>query len=136
MKTTTPEAASKERDPYAWIVLRLPKKHWIKGQIIVEKLKNTFRWNIIDGAMKFDDKNKSNKNLQNSNIVQIVHHALDASTPEPQGYATVFPYLLKGSTLPISHRPSKEKNKKQKKRGKNVTKTKPFVKDKMLWQVL
>jgi len=140
-KQTTPEDRFKERDPYAWIVLRLPKKYWVKGQIILEKLKDTFRWNIINGEMKFDDPKISSKNLKNSNIVQIVHHALNENTPEPNGYKTVFPFLVKGCTLPKGFKKEKKTQLKKKKPmlsdvGKGKVSTVPFVKDKMLWEII
>ena len=126
----------------------------------LEVLKDIFRWSVITGEMKFDNPKRSNKGLENSHVVQIVHHALDASTPEPDGYRVVFPFLLKGSTLPKGkikqkqqqqqqeqqqpqlklHRQEGLKNKPRplvEKISENmVVATKPFVKDKFLWQVL
>lgn len=138
-----------EYDVYAWIVLRLPRKLWTKGQMILEKLKETFQWNVTNGEIKFVNDKRSNKNLKGSNVVQIVHHALDDSTPEPDGYKTVFPYLLQGSTPPKNQRnktkkpkPIKTLEKKKKllpfRQGdtSKVVLTQPFVKDKFLWQVL
>ncbi len=141
-KEKPPLLQSSKHDPYAWIVLRLPRKYWTKGQMLLEALKNTFRWSIMTGQIQFDDVKKSNKGLEKSNIVQIVHHALDPSTPEPDGYETVFPFLLKGSTLPKNvSRKSTEKRKHVSASVKSLSKgvdlvTEPFVKDKFLWQVL
>ena len=144
-KEKPPLLQSSKHDPYAWIVLRLPRKYWTKGQMILEALKNTFRWSVMTGKIQFDDPKKSNKGLEKSNIVQIVHHALDPSTPEPDGYEIVFPYLLKGSTLPRNVSKNSTQKTKQRKHGTASTKalskgvdlvTQPFVKDKFLWQVL
>ncbi len=148
--------ATTSTDPYAWIVLRLPRKLWTKAQMTLEVLKDIFRWNVITGEMKFDNAKRSNKGLENSHVVQIVHHALDASTPEPDGYKVVFPFLLKGSTLPKGKKKQQQQQQQQLKRRRKeeeearikprpqvvnnskelVVATKPFVKDKFLWQVL
>jgi len=125
---------SKNSDPYAWIVLRLPKRLWVKAQILLEHLKNMFRWNVMSGEMQFDkSNNKNNADLKGSNIVQIIHHALDSKTPEPVGYKTVFPYMLKGCTLPKSKKLLKLKRKSPSKRKKLQIAS--FAKDKMLWEI-
>ena len=136
-----------ELDLNAWIVLRLPRKLWTKGQMLLEKLKENFCWNVSSGEMKFINKKKKNKWLKGSNVVQVVHHALDDSTPQPDGYEVVFPYLLHGSTPPKTKAKQKAKQKAVKKKLQKkllpkevneakMLRTKPFVKDKFLWQVL
>jgi len=140
MKRTMREAAFKETDPYAWIVLRLPKKLWVKAQLVLEKLKKDFRWNVMTGEMRFDNPSKAhlNSNLTKSNIVQIVHHALDSKTPEPAGYRTIYPFLVKGSTPPKYQKSSALERssplQKPKKKRSNLQ-TANFAKDKMLWEI-
>lgn len=136
MKQTASKISYKESDPYAWIVLRLPKKLWVKAQILLEHLKNTFRWKIMTGEMQFDDpsKLKFNKYLKGSNVVQIIHHALDSKTPEPVGYKIVFPYLVKGCTPPHSKSIKTTLHRKKKSNVKQFE-TANFAKDKMLWEI-
>jgi len=130
------QTMSNESDPYAWIVLRLPKKLWVKAQILLEHLKNIFRWNVITGEIHFDKSNKRNSTkLKGSNIVQIIHHALDSKTPEPVGYKAVFPYMLKGCTLPKSKTNPEIKIKKKRLSKINNIKAASFAKDKMLWEI-
>ena len=81
---------SKKVDPFAWIVLSLPRKKWFQGQIIVEKLNEKVKWNEKSGEITI---RHSGEILKGSNIQNIVRHVLDDKTPEPEGYSIVVQYL-------------------------------------------
>jgi hypothetical protein len=98
-------------DPFAWIVLQLPRELWDRADDLLRQLRSVLHWNILTGEVTLlldaddddnsDGDNDDRKPLAGSNIVDILHHALRPGPLEPVGYKAVCPFLPKGCTKPI-----------------------------------
>lgn len=82
-------------DPLAWIVLRLPKHLWEEGQKQIEHLSKHVEWKVESGEILIPSTSSNEKHLvKDSNIINIIHHALDKTTAKPPGFKKVEPFLL------------------------------------------
>lgn len=115
-------------DPLAYIVFRLPKPLWENGREQLRHLSEHLRWNIKTGEIQLNERNADF--IPNSNIVNILHHSLDSSTPEPEGYDKAFPRMLmsKNPTKPERQR-TRQKTLGMRKRGRPLD-------DKFVWEPL
>ena len=89
-------------DPVAWIVLQQPQKFWTAARKALEELSEHASWNVLTGEVHLlpNDFGGDSKVLKSSNIVDILHHALDPGPLEPVGYAEVYRFLPPTSTKP------------------------------------
>lgn len=95
-----PRNAIDSLDPFAWIVLQLPKHLWTQGHILLQYLDPVFNWSVLSGEITFEQ--NPSQPISGSNIVDIVHHALIPGPLEPIGYSLVFPYLPDNVTKPVA----------------------------------
>jgi hypothetical protein len=95
-------------DPFAWIVLQLPRPLWEKGEDLLKQLQEVIHWNVLTGEISLlhDFESDERKLIKGSNIVDILHHALSPGPLEPLGYRQVSRFLPQGLTRPFSPSPS------------------------------
>jgi len=75
---------------------------WQAGEKLLQQLQDVLHWNVLTGevCLLTDFEEDVRTPIANSNIVDILHHALDAGSLEPVGYAQVYPFLPPGHTKP------------------------------------
>ena len=95
MDTALSEIAVNLQDPFAWIVLRLPKRLWEKGQETLEDLTKSVDINLRTGEIstrpsRIGDERKV---IEGSNIANILHHLVDRTVIKPSGFDEVLSIL-------------------------------------------
>jgi len=106
--------------------MQLPRRLRKKARNLLDQIDEDLEWNALTGEVTIIE---DDEHLPNSNIIDIVYHALnkEKNKLEPTAYSDVYPFLPKGSTPPViveqererqlaKERDEEEKNKKKKKR--------------------
>lgn len=122
---TTPK--SEMKDSFAWIVLRFNKRLQNKAQNVLEHLHLNLVWDPNSGEVAYAKNPKMT--LPGSNIVDIVHHAIESEEEEPFGYRELYRFLPQGCTTPKQPSNASLLRKKMKKKREKV-KNKEAVKQK------
>ena len=93
-------------DRFAWIVLRLPKRLWEKGQETLEELTTVIDFSMDTGEVSERPvmTNGERKIIKGTNITNILHHMVDPNVVKPEGYDEVLE-LLKKNSIKISPAP-------------------------------
>ena len=93
-------------DRFAWIVLRLPKRLWEKGQETLEELTSVLDFNMNTGEVSERPAltNGERKVLKDTNITNILHHMVDPNVVKPNGFDEVLE-LLKKNSIKVSPAP-------------------------------
>ena len=91
------EKAGPWKDPYAWVVLRLPKHLWEKGQETLENICTVIDYNLFTGEISTRPKTSTEerKIIKFSNIVNILHYMVDPTIVKPVGFDEVVEILKK-----------------------------------------
>lgn len=100
-------------DPYAWIVLQLPKHLWTRGKRFLDEIDNYVEWNVLTGEISIlaNDFGEDSKTIRGSNIVDILRHALEEGPLEPVGYEKIYRFLPPTSPLPVNKTPDSDLSK-------------------------
>jgi hypothetical protein len=116
-------------DPYAWIILQLPKHLWTRGKHVLDELDNHVEWNVLTGEISIlsNDFGSESKTISGSNIVDIVRHAVDEGPLEPYGYEKVFRFLPPTSPSPKEHEEEQKQEEKEEEKKKE-----PKIKTKII----
>lgn len=86
------------KDPYGWVVLRLPKRLWSKGQETLLEIKDDIDFNMVTGEISSLSKGeeiKERKIIPKSNIVNVLHHMVDPAIVKPEGFDDVVSLIKK-----------------------------------------
>lgn len=121
-------------DPYAWIILQLPKHLWTRGKHVLDELDNHVEWNVLTGEISIlsNDFGSESKTISGSNIVDIVRHAVDEGPLEPYGYEKVFRFLPPTCPSPKEHEEEEEEKEQKQEEKEKDKKKEPKIKTKII----